>query len=95
MKHGWVDRVILIATREQIEPRPGEPPICAQDAEQLGRQHYVAILGALAVAHQNDAASAVDVLDTQPGDLRSPQPGRIGGGQGGARLLRLDTASRN
>ena len=66
--------MIFITAREQIKPRPGEPPVGAQDAEQLRRQHHVAILRALAVTHQDDAAGAVDVLDPQSRDLRGLSP---------------------
>jgi hypothetical protein len=62
MQHGLIDRMIFVTTREQIKPRSGEPPVGAQDAQQLGRQHHVAIR-ALAVAHLDDAAGAVDVFD--------------------------------
>ena len=47
VQHGRIDRMIFVTTGEQIKPRPGEPPVGAQDAEQLGRQHHVAILRAL------------------------------------------------
>ena len=70
--------------------RPGEPPVRAQDAEKLRRQHHVAVLRALAVTHQNDATAAVDILDSEPRDLRGPQSRRIGCRQRGA-----ETASRN
>src|ERR1700681_3304153 len=82
----WIDRMIFVTTREQITPRPGEPPVGAQDAEQLGRQHHVAILRAFAVAHLDDTAGAVDVFDPQSRNLRGPEPGRIGGGERGAAL---------
>ena len=78
--------MILVTTGEQIKPRPGEPPVGAQDAQQLGRQHHVAILRALAVAHLDDAAGAVDVFDPQSRDFGGPESGRIGGGERGAAL---------
>ena len=54
VQHGLIDRMIFVTTREQIKSRPGEPPVGAQDAQQLGRQHHVAILRALAVAHLDE-----------------------------------------
>lgn len=53
--------MIFVTSREQIKPRPGEPPVGAQDAQQLGRQHHVTILRALAVAHLDDAAGALSM----------------------------------
>ena len=78
VQHGWINRMIVIAARERIGRWPGQPPVGAQDAEQLRRQHHVAVLAALAVPHQDDATRAVDVLDSKPRDLRGPQPRRIG-----------------
>jgi hypothetical protein len=31
VQHGLIDRMILVKPREQIMPRPGEPPVGAQD----------------------------------------------------------------
>src|SRR6266404_2975920 len=86
VQHGLIDRMIFVTPREQIKPRPGEPPVGAQDAKQLGRQHHVAILRPLAVAHLDDTAGAVDVFDPQSRDLGGPEPGRISGRERGAAL---------
>ena len=58
----------------------------AQDAEKLRRQHHVAVFGALAVTHQNHSATAIDILDSEPGDLRGAKPRRMGGRQSSAAL---------
>ena len=47
VQHGRIDRMSVIAAREQKRLRPGEPPVSAKNAEKLRRQHHVAILGAL------------------------------------------------
>ena len=68
----------VIAAREQKRLWPGESPVRAQDAEKLRRQHHVAVLRALAVTHQNDATAAVDILNSEPCDLRGSQSRRVG-----------------
>ena len=73
MQDRRVDRMIIVAAGEQERLRPGEAPIGAQDAEQLRRQHHVAVLPALAVTHQDHAAGAVDVR-LPPTRLRSASP---------------------
>jgi hypothetical protein len=79
MQHGWINRMILITTGEEIVPRPGEPPIGAQDGEQLRGQHHVAVLRPLPVAHLYHASRTVNVFDPKARDLRGPEPCRIGG----------------
>ena len=85
MQHGGVNGMIFVPARKEKDCT-GQPPICTQNGEQLRRQHHVAILAALAMAHQNNAAPAVDIGDPERGDFRSPQPGGISGGQCGAAL---------
>jgi hypothetical protein len=63
---------------KEIGRWPGEPSISAQNAEQLRRQHHVAIFRAFAVTDQDHAARAVDVRHSQPRNLRGPESGRIG-----------------
>src|SRR3954454_20618621 len=86
MPHGRVDRMIVVAAGEQERLRAGEAPVRAQDAQQMRREHHVAILPTLAVTHQDDAAAAVNVRDPEPRDLRGAQPRRISRRQRGAVL---------
>ena len=67
-----------------------EPPIAAQDAEQLLGQHDVALLAALAAFDPDDHAAAVDVGRLQADHLRHPQPRSVGGGQRDTRLEARD-----
>ena len=84
MQHGRVHRVIRIAAREQPMDGPRQPPVGAQDAEQLRRQHDVAVLAALALLDADHHPAAVDVGDLEAHHLRDTQSGGIGGGQRGA-----------
>ena len=73
--------MLFIPSGKEIDRWPGDPPIGAQNAEQLRRQHHVAIFRAFAMTDQDHAPRAVDVRHSQPRDLRGPKPGRIGRGQ--------------
>jgi hypothetical protein len=84
--------MVIIPSGKEINRRPSEPPIGAQDAEELRRQHNIAVFRALAMPNQDHAPGAVDVRHSEPRDLRGPEPRRIGRA---ARLFRLDTDSRN
>ena len=44
VQDGRADRTILVAARKEETLRPREPPIGAQDAQKLRRQHHVAVL---------------------------------------------------
>ena len=81
-----VDRPVLVAAGEQPVLRPRQAPIAAQDAEQLRRQHDVAVLAALALLDPDDHPAAVDVGDLQADHLRHAQSGGIGRRQRGAAL---------
>ena len=69
--------MILVAAGKKIEPWPGQSPINAENAEQLRRQHHVAVLRPLAVPDQDDAPRAVDVGDHETADFGGPQSGCI------------------
>lgn len=77
VQDGRINRMTLVAAGKEIEPWPGPPPINAEDAEQLRRQHHVAVFRPLAVPDQDDAPRAVDVGDHETADFRGPQSGRI------------------
>jgi hypothetical protein len=84
------DRAAGAIAREEPPLGPSHAPPDAQQLQQLGREHHVAVLGALALADPDDHAAAVDVLDPQGGDLGDPQPGGVGGPQQGAVLEAVD-----
>ena len=94
VQHRRINRMLFIPSGKEIDRWPGEPPIGAQNAEQLRRQHHVAIFRAFAMTDQDHAPRAVDVRHTQPRDLRGPEPGRIGRGQRRP-ALQAQTDSRN
>jgi hypothetical protein len=73
--------MVIIPSGKEINRRPSEPPIGAQDAEELRRQHNIAVFRALAMPNQDHAPGAVDVRHSEPRDLRGPEPRRIGRGQ--------------
>ncbi len=73
---------------------PGQPPIAAQDGEQLRRQHDAAVLPALAVLDPDHHPAAVDIADLEAEGLGRAQPGRVGLSSA-RRVFRLGTASRN
>ena len=81
-----VKRLVLIGAGE----KPGRGlvllPVVAQDAEEHGRKHDIAILLAFALLHANHHAFAVDVPDLQIDEFRHAQPGRVQGHEHGARL---------
>ena len=81
-----MQRVLCVAAGEQPVRRPRQPPIAAQDAEQLRRQHDIAVLAALALLDANHHPAAVDVGELETGHLGRTQPGGIGGGQRGPML---------
>ena len=45
--------MLFIPSGKEIDRWPGEPPIGAQNAEQLRRQHHVAIFRAFAMTDQD------------------------------------------
>jgi len=86
VQHLDVDRLGLIATGKEPVLRPGEPPVSAQDTEQLRRQHDVAVLAAFAVLDTDHHPAAVDIADLEPDRLGRARPRGVGGGQRGAGL---------
>ena len=71
---------------EEPVGRPGGLPVLAEQGQQPGREHDVAVLAALALADAEDHALAVDVVDAQGDDLGDPQAGGVGGHEDGAVL---------
>ena len=81
-----MQRMRCVAAGEQPMRRPRQPPVVAQDAEQLRRQHDIAVLAALALLDADHHPAAVDVGELEAGHLGRTQSGRIGGGQRDAML---------
>ena len=86
VQDGRLDRLVLVAAREQEPFGMRETPIAAQDAEQLLGQHDVALLAAPAAFDPDDHAAAVDIGRLQADHLRHPQACGICGGQRDANL---------
>src|SRR3954468_23578531 len=61
--------------------RPGQPPIGAQDLQQLWRQHDIAVLAALALLDPDQHPAAVNGADREARDLADPQTRSVGRGQ--------------
>src|SRR5712691_1346237 len=59
-------------------------PVDPKQLEQLGREHHLAILTALALTDTDDLSLAVDICHPQVGELGNPQPGGIDNHQDGA-----------
>jgi hypothetical protein len=78
------ERTLLVAARKQPSLRPSQPPICAQNPQQLRREHDVAILAALALLDPDHHSLAVDVGDLEKNDFQHAQSGGINRGQRGA-----------
>lgn len=75
----------LAGTIAGEEPRlwPPHLPIVAQDLQELGRQHHVAVLLAFALLDADDHPLAVDARGLQLNRLRDAQAGGIACGQDG------------
>src|SRR5215813_2841995 len=67
------------------EPQAGLrlPPIFPQEAEQLRREHYVAVLLAFALPNTQHHARTVDLRDVQVTQFRDPEAGGIECGEDG------------
>ncbi len=76
-----MQRMCRVAAGEQPVRRPCLPPVAAQDAEQLRRQHDVAVLAALALLNADHHPAAVDVGELEAGQLGRTQSGGIASGQ--------------
>ena len=63
-----------VAAGEQPVGRPCQPPVAAQDAKQLRRQHDIAVLASLAVLDADHHPAAVDVGELEAGHLGRTQP---------------------
>ena len=69
------------ALRQHHAAAASLPPPGAQQREQLGREHRIAISAALALLDPQHHARAVDVADLERDHLGDAQPGAIGRGE--------------
>jgi hypothetical protein len=74
----WFPRVL---PGKQPPSRPGQPPIRAQDLQQLWRQHDVAIFAARALLNPYQHPAAVDGSRLRARDFANAQPCTVGGRQ--------------
>lgn len=77
------DRVAGAIARKEPRLWPPHPPIVAQDLQELGRQHHIAVLLALTLLDTDDHSLAVDIRGLQLHRFRNAQTGGIAGGQDG------------
>lgn len=77
------ERLGRVAAGEQPAPRPGLPPPGAQQVQQVGREHDVTILAALALLDPDQHAGGVDIGDLEVDDLRGAQAAAIGDAERG------------
>jgi hypothetical protein len=61
-------------------------PILAEDGQEPGREHDVAVLATLALADADDHTFAVDVVDAEGGDLGDAESSGVGGHEQGTVL---------
>ncbi len=61
-------------------------PVLAEDCEQSGREHHLAVFVPFALADADDHPTAIDVGDLQGHDLRDTQSGGVGRHEDGAML---------
>jgi hypothetical protein len=83
-------RSIRHVAREEELGRAGRFPILAEDREQAGREHDVAVLSPLGLADADDHPPTVDVGDAQGHDLGDAETGGRGGHEDGAVLEAVD-----
>ena len=77
----WRHRADLVAAREHVEPRPGDPVPVAQQVQKLRRQHREAILAPLALLDTQQHALAVDIGGLEGHHLHRAQAGAVGHAQ--------------
>jgi hypothetical protein len=88
------DRLLRPLTREEPCGRSGRAPPCAEQLEELGREHHVAILLALALLNANDHTTAVDIRRSEAEHLRDAQARGVAGRQNRAMLESGDTLQK-
>jgi hypothetical protein len=90
MQYGRIERPILVTAGKQPALRPGQPPIAAQNPQELRREHDVTVFAALALLDPDHHPLAVDIGDLQQNHLGDAQSGGIDRRQSGAALETWD-----
>ena len=78
------DRAVWRVAREEPDRRSVALPVKPQHLKQLGREHHLAILAALALTDADDLPLAVDIRPSEVGELGDSQAGGVDGHQDGA-----------
>ena len=90
MQRGRFERPFLVAAGKQPALRAGEPPVAAQNPQQLRRQHDIAVLAALALLDPDHHPTAVNVGDLEHHHFRHAQAGGVNRGERRAALQARD-----
>jgi len=90
MQRGRFERPFFVAAGKQPALGPGEPPVAAQNPQQLRRQHDIAVLAALALLDPDHHPTAVNVGDLEHHHFRHAQAGRVNRGERRAALQARD-----
>ena len=75
-----------ICAREEPVFRLDHLPVLAEDREQSGREHHLAVFVPFALADADDHPTAIDVGDLQGHDLRDTKSGGVGRHEDGTML---------
>jgi hypothetical protein len=89
-RRGRFERTVLVAAGKQPALGPGEPPIAAQNPQELRRQHDVAVLAPLALLDPDHHPTAVDVGDLEHHHFRHAQAGGVNRSERDAALQARD-----
>ena len=69
--------MLAVTARKQPMRGPRQPPVGAQDAEQLRREHDITVPAAFALFDPDDHAAAVDIRNLDAGRFGGAQPGGV------------------
>src|SRR5947209_2971600 len=86
MQYGGIKRPLLVTAGEHPALWPSQPPIAAENPQQLRREHDVTVLAALALLDPDHHPLTVDVGNLQQNHLGHAQSGGIDRRQRGAAL---------
>lgn len=84
VQYGGIERPVLVTAGKQPALRPGQPPIAAQNPQELRREHDVTVLAALALLDPDHHPLPVDIGDLRQNHLGDAQSGSIDRRQRGA-----------
>src|SRR6266481_9407799 len=88
------DRVTGDIAWEEPDLRAHRIPVFAQDYQQLGRQHDVAVLAPLALHHADDHPPAINGAGFQTDGFGDAQAGSVAGGQDRSMFQAFDAAEK-